>query len=258
MRMKLLEVALLYYQDFIEQHAEDPSLQAELADSQARAACILQELPAMLHYRHFELLGNRSVQDDLGLSPAQRADIAAGEEEMLRRWKKDAEGLLQPVGFPGQGAAERARWCEQAIADLLTPAQPRRLQQIAYQQMGIHLTPAQARRLQQIAYQQMGIRAFNHAAVVEALGLSRAQRKDLVYRYQLERIRQEQELWRATPLTSTLEQVYQKILEQRRLSMERTLEVLTAQQRARWQELTGEPFRGDIRLLLARGRRSPY
>jgi hypothetical protein len=46
-----------------------------------------------------------------------------------------------------------------------------------------------------------------------------------------------------------------KILENRRSSLDRALAVLTVEQKAKWQELTGKPFQGSVRLLLSSGRR---
>jgi hypothetical protein len=44
-RKRLLEEALAYYQEFIDQQSNDPSVQAELAASQARVERILSQLP---------------------------------------------------------------------------------------------------------------------------------------------------------------------------------------------------------------------
>ncbi len=46
-RRKLLEAALTYYQDFIAQQDEDPSLQAEVEDASKRAARLREELSAI-------------------------------------------------------------------------------------------------------------------------------------------------------------------------------------------------------------------
>jgi eukaryotic-like serine/threonine-protein kinase len=237
-RMKLLEAALTYYQDFIDQHGDDPSIQAELADSRARAACILHALPSMQKCSHFELLASKAVQDDLRLSENQRTSVAKRAEGILQYWEKQADELRQHGNKDRRKLApELGQQCDQAVAEILTPAQ--------------------ARRLRQIAYQQMGIRAFSHAAVIEAIGLSRAQRQDLIHRFELERMRREGELWKVTPVTSSLEEVQKKILEQRRLTMEQALQALTTEQRARWKEITGEPFQGDIRLLVGGKYRFP-
>src|SRR5439155_22587764 len=47
-RREILQASLKYYQSFIEQHAEDPSLQAELAASYAKVANLLGDLGADL------------------------------------------------------------------------------------------------------------------------------------------------------------------------------------------------------------------
>jgi serine/threonine protein kinase len=238
-RLKMLETALTFYQDFIEQHNDDPSIQAELSDSLARTERILQELPMMQKCRHFTLLCSVSVQDDLGLSEHQRFCVAERREKIIGRWKDESNRLRRSESLNRRPlSVERSKWCEQAVVDILTPAQ--RL------------------RLQQIAYQQMGIRALNHVEVIKELGLTPTQRQDLVHRLELERIRKEEELWKETPLTVSLGELYTKILENRRRSLDRALTVLTVEQKERWKVLTGKPFQGNARLLLSGSRRLPF
>ena len=46
-RRRMLEAALVYYQDFIDQSQDDPALKAELAKSHANVTRILSELTAL-------------------------------------------------------------------------------------------------------------------------------------------------------------------------------------------------------------------
>src|SRR5262249_15015226 len=75
LRRRLLETALGYYQEFIEQRRDDPEAQAELEATQDRAKGILANLAVMQGAWQHALLGNSAVQDDLELSADQRSRI---------------------------------------------------------------------------------------------------------------------------------------------------------------------------------------
>lgn len=88
---KLLEAALTYYQDFIDQHGEDASIETELTDSRAQVARILDELAIMQEGNPLELLASKAVQDDLKLSKKQRTRLIELAKEFLTFWGKQAD-----------------------------------------------------------------------------------------------------------------------------------------------------------------------
>jgi hypothetical protein len=71
-RMKVLETALAYYQDFIAQHGDDPTIKADLEDSRQRVARILQEIFIIHDANKLQWLTRTAIQKDLGFRTANR------------------------------------------------------------------------------------------------------------------------------------------------------------------------------------------
>jgi hypothetical protein len=107
LRTKLLEAALAYYQDFIEQHGDDPSTQAQLEDARSRVAHILPRRVRQIQLRLLDVLAFNlpEVVAELRLTPAQRSELVrrfheervACGEEILRNLRRDntLEDLLK-------------------------------------------------------------------------------------------------------------------------------------------------------------------
>jgi eukaryotic-like serine/threonine-protein kinase len=229
-RQKLLEAALTYYKDFIEQHGDDASIQTELTDSRAQAARILDELAIMQEGNPLELLASWAVREDLKLSEKQRARLIELDKEILTFWGKQAEEFHQG-GREKRSELRRMmrRKCELGVAEFLTPPQ--------------------ARRFRQLVLQRLGVRAFNCPEVIEALGLTPAQRQDLLQRHNRERLNRERAFWKVLAQGMagiTLEQFVGMVVELHRLSIQKALEALTAEQQTRWKEMTGEPCRPGV------------
>jgi hypothetical protein len=229
----MLEAALAYYQDFIEQHGDDPSTQAQLEDARSRVAHILRDLLSLQEADPLELVSYPEIQEDLGLSSDQKARIAA-------RWAEAKRGGLPGMSpLPRRGSevwrqylAEAKRRSGQAVAEILTPTQ--------------------ARRVRQIQLRLLDVLAFNLPEVVAELRLTPAQRSELVRRFHEERRACGEEIFQKLRGDNTLEELLVMFLEIYPRARERALESLSEEQRARWKELTGEPFRWPIRSLLAR------
>jgi serine/threonine protein kinase len=253
-RRKLLEAALEYYQDFIKQCPDDPSTREELARSHLRVANILngmgrtadalvaleqahrilekkpdpelQRLTSALRLNWLRnggpllLLEQTSVQAELKLSKEQVRQVArlSGRRHMafwdspnlsLERWRTKFEELA-------------AR--EKAVLE--------------------GLDREQARRLKQIAWQEGGASAFGDPELLEALRLTDEQK---------EKIRAVRDEARRTmrvglrPGGPRLED-WKKAEGDWRNARDQVLAVLTADQKVMWKELTGEPFKGEIRL----------
>lgn len=224
LRTRLLEAALSYYEEFIELRKDDPTAAAELEVTQARVRSILSDLALMQGaYRH-GLIGQPGVQEDLGLSEAQRAAAT----DLQSRISEASTG--RHVGDPKQRRfVEEVREHEAELVKLLTPAQDARLRQIGLQLRG----PI----------------AFRETEVIAALKLSSEQRdriRDLFNPRggpgpgrdsggfggpKRDGARPDE---RREPLFSEISN----------RMVERILETLTADQRRLWADLTGPPYRG--------------
>jgi serine/threonine protein kinase len=222
-RRRLLEVALAYYQDFLDQYADDPSTHEELEASRAKAERILGELATLMGAVRYFPLHLREVQDELGLSTDERAAL----DWLDKRWR---DAMRQSFGEdPEKWERQRlalAREQEAEVARLLTPQQYGRFNQIAIQFAGVH--------------------AFSDPAVVKALGLTPEQKEQVRVLQGKTRLpgpmfrppgrvppkppgRPEGARWRGV----------RKRMEEARAKV---LALLTQEQKAKWEELIGKPF----------------
>jgi serine/threonine protein kinase len=212
---KLLETALVYYQDFIEQRRNDPSVRADLLASQQRIERILRELALLQGVHELEVLTDDAVERELGLSTSQVERITTilaqareqraeafrdyrwlSPEEQRRRFKEAAEERMQ------------------AVADVLRPVQNRRLGEIMLQHQGVF--------------------AFSDPDVARTLGLGAGQRQ---------RIRAILDGFTpAGPKRPGADERTGK----RQTGLEQVLALLTPEQQARWRAMTGEPFKAVI------------
>jgi serine/threonine protein kinase len=245
-RRKLLKAALDYYQAFIDQHADAPDTQQLLLDTHFRVANLLQEVGAKADaeaaLEQARLLREQLARDDRppmhglgGRGPGRGGPWAWASAEggasflldqpSVREDLKLTEEQVREIGRltrqPRDGGMERRRlspeeWQaqERAVIDVLRPEQARRLKEIALQQRGVH--------------------ALASRDVADDLGLSSEQRA---------RIRAIQDAARRG--MSGPKDARQDAL---RAAGEQVLNVLTAEQKARWKDMTGEPFRGTVRL----------
>ena len=217
LRKRLLGSALAYYREFIAERRSDPDAQAELRDTTRRVETILADLAVLRAAGQLYLLVQPTALDDLRLDEGQRARVAELSARAAARWT-DAFG--DPARLPPP--AERIRiGLEQARANEA--------------EIDAILTPPQRLRLRQIALQSEGPAAFREPEVVEALGLTPAQR---------ERIRA---IEGETLFGQIREMQSGKPLEDAgKPAMGRILAVLTAEQARRWNELAGDPIRGPL------------
>jgi eukaryotic-like serine/threonine-protein kinase len=224
-RRKMLEAALIYYQDFIAQRAADPALVRELAVTKERVARIIEDL-VLLQGRHdLHLLYVREVQDLLRVDEAQRALIDDMEGKLSVRRREDFRDFRKlSLDERHQRMVEEARQQEQFVAKVLRPEQ--------------------ARRLKQIALQQRGPMAFLDSTVAESLKLSQKDRETIrkvideagpFYRFRSSKSEEPSGSPRP-PMTTVF-----------RETVNRILDLLTETQRERWGEMTGEPVNAPFR-----------
>lgn len=160
-RQRLLTAALAYYQDFLVQRGDDPSVQRELEASQARVRALLEELTVLIGANQYGFLRDFALQRELDLTPEQRR----GVDSILDLWQRQLETAI----FEGPEELEHrrveiARQQEIEIARLLTPAQLARFHQITLQIKGpfaltdeqmatdLQLTPQQIEDLQKLQW----------------------------------------------------------------------------------------------------------
>lgn len=257
LRIRMLQASLDYYQDFIEQSADNPPLQTELADAHMSIARILHGIgstPGALEalekalqtqealvrespedaaarqrlfsmYAQLGVFGGRnelmlihqkSVQNHLELDEAQQTELASMESSQHRgRRSFDSSNDFTAMRREFQSETERLR---------------QRLEEL--------LSESQLLRLQQISLQERGTRSFGAPEIASRLGLTAAQRVeirslqkecyDLMRRWHEEGRRKE--AW-----------------EHLKSMGDRIMAVLTPEQLERWDEMTGDPFKGEIR-----------
>jgi serine/threonine protein kinase len=267
LRKRLLEVALAYYEKLIEQRRDDPDAQKELEDSLARKRVkeLVDELTLIQGMGHLDLLKEKAVLDDLRVSVEQLERIdevkQQQEEEKKQIWQPHPKGPQKKL----PSIVEMARRNDRLVRSLLTPGQ---------------LT-----RLRQIALQKRGLSAFSDAGVAAELKLTLAQRQQIRgIEWGLFFGNQQQQRWTfGMPMGHRGEKndkkqhlhgrfgrskgpqvkknepgrpqpggfgffgnPWQKNPQAQKDALARALEVLNPEQRARWKELTGEPFEGSV------------
>jgi serine/threonine protein kinase len=158
-RRRLLEVALTYYQDFIDQRRDDPSSQQELQASRAKAERILGELATLAGAARFFPLHLREVQDELDLSPEKREALARIDRRMREAFQRSF--TQSPEAWDQQRLA-LAREQEEVIPKLLSAAEFRRFEQVLLQMAGVGAfsDPKVEQALQLTAEQKARIRVF--------------------------------------------------------------------------------------------------
>jgi type 1 glutamine amidotransferase len=165
------------------------------------------------------LLGHPAVQKELKLEADQIKKFQALGDKMRDRFG-EIFGLEEPERGKRLQALQKAN--ENALAEILSPEQ--------------------LKRLKQISYQQQGTAAFNNAETAQLLELTDAQKQYI------------------RKINEELNAAFRKIREQgapnddtrkqidgmRKKAGDSILNELTDAQRAKWRELQGEPFKGQL------------
>jgi len=264
-RRKFLLAAQDYYENFIRQHHDDPRVLAELRDSHASIAGILLEMGdpadglAHMHKAHkltqdlmradpsnpdlqkdlssiynylggvfgdgrLKLLGNKSVRDDLKLTEEQArvvTELSDQRREALRGWKN--------LGWD--------QW--QTKVNALTAEEGERLTE--------ELLPEQRRRLEQIALQQRGPQAIADHEVADRLRLTEDQRRKVRTITDAMWSRLSWDAYRSAGHHHGWPPRPPKPDDSWKTMKQQLTDVLTTEQKVKWQELLGEPFKGEIR-----------
>jgi serine/threonine protein kinase len=237
LRKRLLESALVYYQEFIKQRHDDPDAQADLVRTQERVKKILADLAVLQGAGQLHLLGQPAVLDDLDLPAEQRKKI----EELSRRLDRQRSETFKDFGRLS-AEERRKRFLDLAKAN-----------DAAVREV---LDRHHLERLQQIALQVRGTSAFRDQEVADKLKLTPEQRRTIAA------IEAETFFVFGPPPDGKRPvgpvevkrpggpEDFRKAQEQKvKAAKERVLALLTPEQQRRWRELTGKPFTGPVLFL---------
>jgi hypothetical protein len=166
------------------------------------------------------LLNQKSVQAELKLSDEQSKKAMAEFRKLTtaRQAARDLEGedRLKKI-------EEQNRECEKAVQEILKPDQ--------------------AKRFRQILLQEQGIQTFFRPEVVSALGITKEQ-KEKIQAIQEESRKQVKGLRQPG---GDREKIQKKMAELTKAGAEKVVKILTDDQKAKWKEMTGAPFTGEVR-----------
>lgn len=171
----------------------------------------------------FGLLTQKSVQDELKLSDDQVKKV---DEHMEKQ--RGGFAALRDLGDDErqQKMEERDKANQAAIAEILNPDQ--------------------LKRFKQISLQQRGAQAFGDPEIAQALNLT-SEQKDRIKAIQDAGLAEMRELFQAGDAGGDRQELQKKGMDLRNASNEKAQAVLTTEQQAKWKEMTGEPFKGEIR-----------
>jgi hypothetical protein len=167
------------------------------------------------------LANQKSVQEELKLTDEQVKKVAKITEAM----KEKAADLTETDPKERmKKAMELFQEAEKSVLAVLTPTQAKRMRQIALQQQ--HL-----------------VRAIESPEVAKELQLSEEQTK------QVRAIRESstKEMSKLSEDAKNREEVREKTAALTKATEEKLLKVLTEEQRTKWKELLGEPFKGELK-----------
>ncbi len=220
LRKRLLETALVYYQEFGAQHHGTSASQAELVSVEQRLKTVLDDLSVMEGAGQVILLANERVQADLALNETQLQRVQLLSKQFSERRRELLHDFLR---LPGD--QRRSRFLELARTN--------------EQAMRATLTEQQIQRLGQITLQLHGFMAFTQPDIATVLKLSETQRQSihLIEMQTFTAAWEEENLAQEPPRRDFREAMF-------RTAMEKTLALLTPEQLAKWKQLTGPPFEG--------------
>jgi serine/threonine protein kinase len=264
LRRKILEAALAYYQNIIDQSQDDPTLREELAASQMKVAAILDQIGSRAEALA-ALERARQQQEKLAgksASPEQQRNLwyiynrlsqLKGGRELSLLTQQAVQADLQLTGDQMLQVLHLSTKRRDAFRDFRQMKQdvwPARFAELSDQEQAINelLQPDQATRLQQIAVQQRGTAAFNDPDIAKALGLTQEQKEKI-------RTAHENARWatwgdfipgdfKPEDRNKFEESWHKKFQETWRKAREEIMGVLTAEQVAKWKDMTGKPFEG--------------
>jgi hypothetical protein len=221
LRRRLLEAALAYYQSFIEDHRDDKSSQEELAAARERVETILEELAAS------EGLGRMMFLTILVHNPAVQKDLKLSEAQVKKT--RDLRGKQPPRNFQQLSPEDK----QVKLLEMTRTAKTN---------LASVLDSGQVKRLTQIALQLRGTQALSDPEVAKKLELSSKQKKEI------RTILDEGFSKRPVPHCGQGQPFkgWKWLEESWKNTTDKVLRVLTAKQKALWDDMVGTPFKGNL------------
>jgi hypothetical protein len=230
LRRRLLTELLGYYQEFIDQYSDDPEEADELIEAQLQVAEILDEVGKKAE----SLAAFEKAMRDRENRPGGPRPPPGG------RPFRPPRGLVRPFLLSQPAVQKDLKLSAEQVAKL-APLVDLRGKPPPKESLAAVLEPAQAERLEQIVRQTRGPQALLEAETAAALGLTDKQKEAL--RALLAPPRREP--WRHDDRGRPRPPGRRPEGESRQVN-DRALQVLTPEQRGRWQAMLGEPFQGDL------------
>ena len=228
-RREMLEAALLYYQNFLDQRKDDASLGTELAAASSKVRSLLAELSASdeffrANFRGF-MLSQPAVRHDVQLTDEQAAKIERVNSEFPRRMAAFYELRQLDSEQKQQRLNEMVAGIEKSFDSILTPAQ--------------------SQRVRQIALQAGGLSSLIDSAVSQTLGLTTGQ-KDKIRALNAEWDTKRHRPGPPDKPREPPEKMKEAFESQQKEVMAKALALLTPAQVQTWNALIGEPFHGPL------------
>jgi serine/threonine protein kinase len=156
-RKRMLEVAVDYYQQFINMRSGDATAQADLKKTQSQVEGFLTDLAVIRQAQRHMLLRRPEVRDDLKLTEDQGRELESLFDDITSRESR-FDGQVRRI-IDRKEMVEEMKAHEKGLARILTEKQQARLRQIGYQTRGLHV--------------------FEEPEVIAALALTQEQRTRL-------------------------------------------------------------------------------
>jgi eukaryotic-like serine/threonine-protein kinase len=220
-RRKLLQAALSYYKDFLAQHNDNQLTREELMRGYTRIATLLEatcrgkEAQVVLQQFALKFGDGQAVFHVVSGNSKLRLLRLASVQEDLKLSPQQVSSLVELESRRNQRRRGQG---------------PKDGEAVEKEAMEL-LNPEQAERLDQLLVQQAGLGAFEDPPVIAALELTADQRQDIAA---FQRAAEEPQEEAGKGENRDGKSAY----------LECILRQLTVGQRARWQKLVGEPFKG--------------
>jgi Spy/CpxP family protein refolding chaperone len=190
---------------------------------------------------YLALLRNETVQKDLELVDDQKTKLAGVNEQLQAKIRESFQGA---GGFGRRGDQQQSEE-EREKARAEREKRNQELTKEIKAKIGEVLLPHQMERLDEIALQVRGTAALEDPEIAKELGITDEQKA------QFAKVREEggqkmRELFQG----GNREGIQEKMAEMRREQNEKTLAVLTADQKAKYEKMQGEKINIDARSLL--------
>jgi Spy/CpxP family protein refolding chaperone len=180
-----------------------------------------RSLPERLGTGSTRLLNRRQVQEELKLTEEQVKQLKEISQKMIKQME-ELKDLKGPTRFDKM--VEKFREADEAVSSVLRPEQ--------------------RKRLKQLALQMQGLRALATPEVAKELSLTDEQKKKI--QEALEGARKQAPDREDFDTPEFRAEARQRMAELMKKTREKVLAMLTDEQRVKWKEMLGEPFKGDF------------